>query len=99
MFCFFQFKLDVTVKPADAKLTIDGKEQTLTAGKLAIEENIFGTKLQFVTMLDGHVKDERTVTIEAKDNVVEINLEKDKVSFKWVRIFGKRIAHFLLFTV
>merc|ERR1711862_255137 len=61
-----KFKLDVTVTSADAKLTIDGKEQTLKDGKLAIEENIFGTKLQFVTELTGHVKDERTVTIGAK---------------------------------
>ena len=39
MFCLFQFKLDVTVTPADAELTIDGEVQTLKDGKLAIEEN------------------------------------------------------------
>ena len=72
----------MTVTPADAKLTIDGKEQTLTAGKLVIDENEFGTKLKLVTEKLGHVKDEQTVTIEAKDNVVEINLAKDKVSLK-----------------
>ena len=70
------------VTPADAKLTIDGKEQTLTAGKLVIDENEFGTKLKLVTEKLGHVKDEQIVTIEAKDNVVEINLAKDKVSLK-----------------
>ena len=68
--------------PADAKLTIDGKEQTLTAGKLVIDENEFGAELKLVTEKLGHVKDEQTVTIEAKDNVVEINLAKDKVSLK-----------------
>ena len=68
--------------PADAKLTIDGKEQTLTAGKLVIDENEFGAKLKLVTEKLGHVKDEQTVEIEAKDNVVEINLAKDKVSLK-----------------
>ena len=68
--------------PADAKLTIDGKEQTLTDGKLVIDENEFGAKLKLVTEKLGHVKDEQTVTIEAKDNVVEINLAKDKVSLK-----------------
>ena len=77
-----QYKLDVTVTPADAKLTIDGKEQTLTAGKLVIDENEFGAKLKLVTEKLGHVKNEQTVTIEAKDNVVEINLAKDKVSLK-----------------
>merc|ERR1711862_30019 len=65
-----------------AKLTIDGKEQTLTAGKLVIEENEFGAKLNLVTEKLGHVKDEQTVTIEAKDNVVEINLAKDKFKFE-----------------
>ena len=72
----------MTVTPADAKLTIDGKEQTLTAGKLVIDENEFGAKLKLVTEKLGHVKDEQTVEIEAKDNVVEINLAKDKVSLK-----------------
>ena len=72
----------MTVTPADAKLTIDGKEQTLTAGKLVIDENEFGANLKLVTEKLGYVKDEQTVTIDAKDNVVEINLAKDKVSLK-----------------
>ena len=72
----------MTVTPADAKLTIDGKEQTLTAGKLVIDGNEFGAKLKLVTEKLGYVKDEQTVTIDAKDNVVEINLAKDKVSLK-----------------
>ena len=82
IFCYLQFKLEVTVTPANAKLTIDGKEQTLTDGKLVIGENEFGAKLKLVTEKLGHVKDEQTVEIEAKDNVVEINLAKDKVSLK-----------------
>ena len=69
----------MTVTPADAKLTIDGKEQTLTAGKLVIDENEFGAKLKLVTELLGHVKNEQTVTIQNADNKVDISLPKKEV--------------------
>ena len=69
----------MTVTPANAKLTIDGKEQTLTDGKLVIDENDFGAKLQLVTELVGYVKNEQTVTIQNTDNKVDISLPKKEV--------------------
>ena len=75
-----QFKFEVTVKPKEATLKIDDKAQKLDAdGKLVMEEVEFGTELSLDTQLTGYVTDKQTVKIDAKDNIVVIDLKKDKV--------------------
>ena len=77
---FLQFKFEVTVKPKEATLKIDDKAQKLDAdGKLVMEEVEFGTELSLDTQLTGYVTDKQTVKIDAKDNIVVIDLKKDKV--------------------
>ena len=68
----------MTVTPKTATLKIDGTDQTLTDGKLVLEVE-FDKELALITEQDGFVKNEQTIKIEAKDNVVAIDLAKAKV--------------------
>ena len=74
-----QFKFEVTVTPKTATLKIDGTDQVLTDGKL-VQEVEFDKELALSTEMEGFVKNEQTIKIEAKDNIVAIDLAKDKVS-------------------
>ena len=69
----------MTVTPKTATLKIDGTEQTLTDGKL-VQEVEFDKELALITEKEGFVKNEQTIKIEAKDNIVTIDLAKAKVS-------------------
>ena len=73
-----QYKLEVTITPKTATLKIDGTDQTLTDGKL-VQEVEFDKELVLITEQDGFVKNEQTIKIEAKDNIVAIDLAKAKV--------------------
>ena len=73
-----QFKFEVTVTPKTATLKIDGTDQTLTDGKL-VQEVEFDKELALITEQEGFVKNEQTIKIEAKDNIVAITLVKAKV--------------------
>ena len=68
----------MTVTPKTATLKIDGTDQTLTDGKLVLEVE-FDKELALITEQEGFVKNEQTIKIEAKDNVVAIDLAKAKV--------------------
>ena len=68
----------MTVTPKTATLKIDGTDQTLTDGKL-VQEVEFDKELALITEQEGFVKNEQTIKIEAKDNVVAIDLAKAKV--------------------
>ena len=59
-------------------MKIDGTDQTLTDGKLVLEVE-FDKELALITEQEGFVKNEQTIKIEAKDNVVAIDLAKAKV--------------------
>ena len=62
-------------------MKIDDKVQKLDGdGKLVLEEVEFGKELSFDTQLTGYVTEKDTLTIDAKDNIVVIDLDKDKVS-------------------
>ena len=74
-----QYKLEVTITPKTATLKIDGADQTLTDGKL-VQEVEFDKELVLITEQEGFVKNEQTIKIEAKDNVVAIDLAKAKVN-------------------
>ena len=69
----------MTVTPKTATLKIDGTDQVLTDGKL-VQEVEFDKELALSTEMEGFVKKDQTVKIEAKDNIVAIDLAKDKVS-------------------
>ena len=73
-----QFKFEVTVTPKTATLKIDGTDQVLTDGKL-MQDVEFDKELALSTELEGFVKQDQTVKIEAKDNIVAITLVKAKV--------------------
>ena len=73
-----QFKFEVTVTPKTATLKIDGTDQVLTDGKL-MQEVEFDKELALSTELEGFVKQDQTIKIEAKDNIVAITLVKAKV--------------------
>ena len=68
----------MTVTPKTATLKIDGTDQTLTDGKLVLEVE-FDKELALITEQEGFVKNEQTIKIEAKDNIVAIDLAKEKV--------------------
>ena len=68
----------MTVTPKTATLKIDGTDQTLTDGKL-VQEVEFDKELALITEQEGFVKNEQTIKIEAKDNIVAIDLAKAKV--------------------
>ena len=59
-------------------MKIDGTDQTLTDGKL-VQEVEFDKELALITEQEGFVKNEQTIKIEAKDNIVAITLVKAKV--------------------
>ena len=59
-------------------MKIDGTDQILTDGKL-VQEVEFDKELALITEQEGFVKNEQTIKIEAKDNVVVIDLAKAKV--------------------
>ena len=69
----------MTVTPKTATLKIEGTDQVLTDGKL-VQEVEYDKELALITEQEGFVKNEQTIKIEAKDNVVTINLAKAKVS-------------------
>ena len=69
----------MNVTPKTATLKIDGTDQTLTDGKL-VQEVEFDKELALITEQEGFVKNEQTTKIEAKDNIVAIDLAKAKVS-------------------
>ena len=69
----------MTVTPKTATLKIDGTDQVLTDGKL-VQDVEFDKELTLSTEMEGFVKKDQTVKIEAKDNIVVIDLAKDKVS-------------------
>ena len=81
-----QFKLEVTVTPKTATLKIDGTDQVLTDGKL-VQDVEFDKELALSTELEGFVKQDQTVKIEAKDNIVAITLVKAKVDLNQVQFF------------
>ena len=60
-------------------MKIDGTDQTLTDGKL-VQEVEFDKELVLSTEQEGFVKNEQTIKIEDKDNIVTIDLAKAKVS-------------------
>ena len=68
----------MTVTPKTAKLKIDGTDQVLTDGKL-VQDVEFDKELALSTELEGYVKQDLPVKIEAKDNIVAITLVKAKV--------------------
>ena len=68
----------MTVSPKTATLKIDGTDQVLTDGKL-MQEVEFDKELALSTELEGFVKQDQTIKIEAKDNIVAITLVKAKV--------------------
>ena len=68
----------MTVTPKTATLKIEGTDQVLTDGKL-VQEVEFDKELALITEQEGFVKDEQTIKIEAKDNIVAIDLAKAKV--------------------
>ena len=68
----------MNVTPKTATLKIDGTDQTLTDGKL-VQEVEFDKELALITEQEGFVKNEQTIKIEAKDNIVAIDLAKAKV--------------------
>ena len=68
----------MTVTPKTATLKIDGTDQALTDGKL-VQEVEFSKELALITEQEGFVKNEQTIKIEAKDNIVAITLVKAKV--------------------
>ena len=69
----------MTVTPKTATLKIDGTDQVLTDGKL-VQEVEFDKELVLSTEQEGFVKNEQTIKIEDKDNIVTIDLAKAKVS-------------------
>ena len=69
----------MTVTPKTATLKIDGTDQVLTDGKL-VQDVEFDKELALIAEQEGFVKDEKTIKIEAKDNIVAIDLAKEKVS-------------------
>ena len=72
--------------PKTATLKIDDEAKTLDAdGKFTMNVD-FDTKLKLVTELDGYEVDTQDVTILAKDNIVNINLSKAKVT-KTIRVY------------
>ena len=73
-----QYKLEVTITPKTATLKIDGTDQVLTDGKL-VQDVEFDKELALSTELEGYVKQDLPVKIEAKDNIVAITLVKAKV--------------------
>ena len=81
-----QFKFEVTVTPKTATLKIDGTDQVLTDGKL-MQDVEFDKELELSTELEGFVKQDQTVKIEAKDNFVAITLVKAKVDLNQVQFF------------
>ena len=68
----------MTVTPKTATLKIDGTDQVLTDGKL-VQEVEFDKELALSTEMEGFVKNEQTIKIEAKNNIVAIDLAKAKV--------------------
>ena len=69
----------MTVTPKTATLKIEGTDQVLTDGKL-VQEVEFDKELVLSTEQEGFVKNEQTIKIEDKDNIVTIDLAKAKVS-------------------
>ena len=91
----------MTVTPKTATFKIDGTDQTLTDGKL-VQEVEFDKELALITEQEGFVKNEQTIKIEAKDNIVAIDLAKDKVSIIFSNLgflHSTYQKHFFLSTV